>query len=507
MAGNTFTSQAGFITNSANSISARVDQSGCLGSFTATFHSRVAQAGLMSGVWTAYKERTTQAGFLVCVVTCDSSTYVPPNPTGVITLTAASAGVDTHAINLAWNAVPGFSYAVRRSLVSGGPYTTIVSGLTATSYQDTGLTYHQTYYYIIVGSDVCGDTTTSNEAHATADCTLPSVPMGLSAAFTGRGVQLAWDVVAGATYDVYRGLLSGHEAETPIATGLSSPAYFDPWTVPGLVFYKVDAVNSCGFSGLSSEGYAFVSSTPSVSSCTNGFDIMAEVQVRLRESQSTVAQQQSMIYLRHVRRALDEVGRRTWSLFDTAVCDLIANQVEYVMPRRPFELRSVSINDSNGNIFPIAGLTVSDADEQFPNWRNTNVGGPLWSGVPTYYVDEGSNRFWLLPTPSYNQQAGLLIAGYYGVDKWYTMDMCIPLPEGYDEAVTLATAWRRCVEMAPQDPLYREMLPDYKRDFEEICCRLYSERIRRTEASRNTIPSSGKRVTSWVNGWGWVSGT
>lgn len=236
--------------------------------------------------------------------------------------------------------------------------------------------------------------------------------------------------------------------------------------------------------------------------CTTGFDIVSEVQVLLGESLSTTAQQQSMLYPRHVARTLDEIARKTWSLFDTAVCDIIAGQAEYVMPHRPYELRSVCANDGNGNIYPLAALTVQQADDQFYNWQNTSTPGPLWTGVPGYYINE-INKFWLLPVPNYNQQAGLIVRGYFGVDLFYTLDMCIPLPEGYQECVVMGTAYRRCREMKPRNSDYAAMMADYDRDYHRLLNRLYAESIRRTSATRNSIPSSGRQLSYWSGGWYW----
>ena len=56
----------------------------------------------------------------------------------------------TAQATLNWTAVPGAtSYNIKRSLVSGGPYTLIASGVTTTSYTDTNLDPSTTYYYTV----------------------------------------------------------------------------------------------------------------------------------------------------------------------------------------------------------------------------------------------------------------------------------------------------------------------------------------------------------------------
>lgn len=86
----------------------------------------------------------------------------PAAPTGLI----AIAG-DAQAV-LSWNASSGAtSYTVKRAAVSGGPYTTVSSNVTATSYTDTGLTNGSTYYYVVSAANSAGSSTDSAQASVT----------------------------------------------------------------------------------------------------------------------------------------------------------------------------------------------------------------------------------------------------------------------------------------------------------------------------------------------------
>src|SRR5262249_37584342 len=86
----------------------------------------------------------------------------PPPPTG---LTAAPGNAQ---VTLNWSASSGAtSYNVKRSTTSGGPYTTIATGVTATSFTNTGLTNGTTYFYLVSAVNAPGESGNSNQASAT----------------------------------------------------------------------------------------------------------------------------------------------------------------------------------------------------------------------------------------------------------------------------------------------------------------------------------------------------
>jgi poly(hydroxyalkanoate) depolymerase family esterase len=108
----------------------------------------------------------------------------PVFPIG-LSVTAISATQNS----LTWNAVTGAtSYSLKRSAVSGGPYTTIASGVTATNYTDT-VAAGTPYYYVV--STVVGGVESLNSAEATVALPFPwitqdvgSVGVAGSAAYT-----------------------------------------------------------------------------------------------------------------------------------------------------------------------------------------------------------------------------------------------------------------------------------------------------------------------------------
>jgi len=69
----------------------------------------------------------------------------PPVPASLTAVAASGSQV-----NLTWAAsFSATSYNVKRAIVSGGPYTTVSTGVTATSYSDIGLAPGTTYYYVV----------------------------------------------------------------------------------------------------------------------------------------------------------------------------------------------------------------------------------------------------------------------------------------------------------------------------------------------------------------------
>lgn len=65
---------------------------------------------------------------------------------------------------LSWEAVStAKSYSIKRSEVSGGPYTTVRTGVTGTSFTDTGLVAGKTYYYVVSAVNPSGESFNSAE--------------------------------------------------------------------------------------------------------------------------------------------------------------------------------------------------------------------------------------------------------------------------------------------------------------------------------------------------------
>lgn len=75
-------------------------------------------------------------------------------------------------VTLSWDAVTGaIDYNVKRSTTAGGPYATIASNVSGTSYIDTDVVNGTTYYYVVKALTADGESANSNEASATPNAT------------------------------------------------------------------------------------------------------------------------------------------------------------------------------------------------------------------------------------------------------------------------------------------------------------------------------------------------
>jgi glucosylceramidase len=193
-------------------------------------------------------------------------------PSAPTNLTAAAGNAQ---VSLSWSASSGAtSYNVKRSTTSGGSYTTVQSGVTSTSFTNTGLTNGTTYYYVVTAVNSAGESGNSNQASATpAAATVPAAPTNLTAAAGNAQVSLSWSASSGATsYNVKRSTASGGPYST-VQSGVTSTSFTNTGLTNGTTYYYVvTALNSAGESGNSNQA----SATPSASTINAFATIEAE---------------------------------------------------------------------------------------------------------------------------------------------------------------------------------------------------------------------------------------
>jgi subtilisin family serine protease len=170
---------------------------------------------------------------------------VPPAPTGL----TANAG--NAQVSLSWNLVgTANSYRVKRSTTSGGPYTTIATGLANTSYLDTNVTNGTTYFYVVSAVNGVGEGPNSSQVSATPSSviSLPARPTGLTATPGDTKVTLNWSPAAGATsYQVRRALKKA--GPFTIIASPTGTTHVDTSVTNGTKYwYQVRGVNSAGVS-------------------------------------------------------------------------------------------------------------------------------------------------------------------------------------------------------------------------------------------------------------------
>jgi fibronectin type 3 domain-containing protein len=176
----------------------------------------------------------------------------PPAPSGL----TATGG--TGQVSLSWTASSGAtSYSVKRSTVSGGPYTSLSAATTASYVDSTGIGGTK-YYFVVSAVSSNGESGNSNEASATPTLAAPATPTGVNAVAMTQQVNVSWNSTSGATsYNVKRSTTHGGPYTT-----IASPAtnsYPNTGLTNGTTYYYVvSAVNAAGESANSTE----VSATP-----------------------------------------------------------------------------------------------------------------------------------------------------------------------------------------------------------------------------------------------------
>jgi fibronectin type 3 domain-containing protein len=199
--------------------------------------------------------------------TAQATPSAPSAPSAPRNLNAI--GHDGYVI-LTWDAptsqgtTPISRYDVFRGTTIGGIGTTPMANVAAgtLTYNDTGVTNGNTYYYVVKAVNDQGPSPASNTAQATPSeaGVAPGAPLNLDADGMESAIVLTWqppaNVGSGVTsYQIFRATASGGQGDTPLAAVSGGVlTYVDTAVTVGTTYYyKVKAVNSFGTSGFSNE--------------------------------------------------------------------------------------------------------------------------------------------------------------------------------------------------------------------------------------------------------------
>lgn len=191
--------------------------------------------------------------------TSGASNEASAAPLPVVAPANLTAAPGDAKVTLNWGGVSGASsYNVYRGTAAGAQASVpVATGVTGTNYLDATVVNGTAYFYKVAGVNAGGVGARSNEATATpkAPVSPPSAPVNVSAVPGNLQVTLSWTAVNGAvTYNVYRGTTAGGQSGTPVATGLTAPAFVNTGLVNGTTyFYKVAGVNTGGIGTRSAE--------------------------------------------------------------------------------------------------------------------------------------------------------------------------------------------------------------------------------------------------------------
>lgn len=270
--------------------------------------------------------------------------------------------VSPSRIDLSWAIAPGAdSYVVKRSATSGGPYTTIATGVTNTSYSDTGRSELTTYYYVISASNGNGASVNSAETSATTKSSVPPVaPTGLAAAASSFDrVNLTWTATPGAdTYIVKRSRSNGGPYTT-VAIGMTGTSFADTDLFSATTYYYVvSAMNEMGESPNSAQSS---STTPNTAS----FEPIADTMVNDGAAANYI--HGSDLELKVKNDGLTNTGynRSTFLKFDV---NGLADAQTVTLKLTPYQV--------DGNATLNYELVTDDG------WIETGGGGMTWNNQP-----------------------------------------------------------------------------------------------------------------------------
>ena len=302
---------------------------------------------------------------------------------------APTAG-DTTA-TLQWIAAQGAaSYNVYRGTASGQE-TLLQSGITTTSFRDTGLTDGTAYYYEVTSVNSFGEGSPSSEVSVTPHTFPPPTPIGVTATAGNDEVSLSWTAASDASsYNIYRSTDAGNEVI--YQQGVLGTSFTDTGVTNGVTYYyQVSAANGVGESNLSIE----VSATPLPPLPTAATSLAATA---LNDTQIGLTWRDSSASLTgfEVLRSTNDVNFSVLTTLDptaTSYTDsygLAAGTTYY------YQIIAMNLA-GNSNSSNTAHASVAATIP--PGWTDADIGGPEFAGSASYVngvmtVSGGGSNIW-----------------------------------------------------------------------------------------------------------------
>ena len=219
---------------------------------------KASQRSVFNGLAEVIVQSDSQPGAITLTATSPGLTSSPLTLTKALTLpppvapTGVAAVADNNKVTVSWDIVPGATtYNLWRATSAGGPYTPIAPNIGGVNlgYVGTNVTNLTTYYYVVTANGAWNNGVSASSAEVSAT-PVPTVTGLVAKAAIGQ-VQLTWNAVSGASYNVKRSFTSGGPY-TLIASMVAGTNFMDA-TVSGCQsYYYVVTITNGGFESLPS---------------------------------------------------------------------------------------------------------------------------------------------------------------------------------------------------------------------------------------------------------------
>jgi trimeric autotransporter adhesin len=331
-------------------------------------------------------------------------------PSGSPTAVMAAASSPS-IIGLNWTGVAAppncaVTYNVYGSKVSGftpSPTTLLATGLTGTSYSNTGLTASTTYYYVVVAVDGAGTSAGSAQASAetnsaTSCASIPEVaPTGLAATpSTSTAIGVSWNAVTPPancttiTYNLYGSTVSGFtpSVNNEIAVGLTGTNFFNTGLVPSSTYYYI--VQAADVDGVSTEYSAQESATTRVPPTVLTAAASSANEIDLSFPQSTAAAPVQYLIFRSTSptftpSSANEVGTTKSNAYNDVV--LTASTTYY------YQVEASNPAGVSAPTGPVSATTLP-LGESTPFWGPGNIPAPPAGDVMTFaFVNRTNGQY------------------------------------------------------------------------------------------------------------------